>query len=379
MISSQRHLFDLPDDVAYLRCAACAPQMNSVHLAGLAGLEGRAQPWYSDKAVDFDAIDALRALFADLIGATADDVAIVPAASYGLSTAAANLPIAEAEEILILDAQFPSNVYPWRMLANESGAEIVIVARPSDSDWTASVLAAINEKTAIVALPWCHWTDGSRLDLVTISERTRAMEAALVLDLSQSLGAVPFDVAEIKPDFLVSVGQKWLMGPHQLSYFYAAPERQFGRPIEHNWVNRRGSEDHTALVNYIDDYHPGARRYDGGARGNPLAIPMAHAALQQIHEWGVAEISETIAPMIEDIAARAEDLNLEPTPERVRAPHMIGLRARDGLPADLLEHLAAADVYVSVRGDAIRVAPNVYNTGADLEQLFDVLAKVLDH
>ncbi len=377
MIPCQRHLFDLPEEVAYLRCAGVAPQMLSVREAALRGLESRDHPWASDTAVDVGAVDELRGRFAGLIGAEAGDIAIVPAASYGLSVAAANLALEEGQKIVVLEAQFPSNVYPWRALAAESGAEIRTVARPDDGDWTPAVLEAIGNRAGVVALANCHWSDGGMLDLATIAERSRAVGAALVLDLSQSCGAIPFDVAEIRPDFLVAVGQKWLMGPHQLSYLYVSPERQQGRPIEFNWVNRAGSEDHSKLADYTDDFQPGARRYDGGARGNSLAIPMALAALAQIGDWGVPGIAETIRPMIAEIADRAEALGLVPTPAAVRAPHFIGLRAPDGLPTGLGEALTAANVHISIRGDSIRVAPNVYNDAGDIERLFEALAPLV--
>ncbi|MDP6706169.1 MAG: aminotransferase class V-fold PLP-dependent enzyme [Alphaproteobacteria bacterium] len=377
MIPCQRDLFDLPEDVAYLRCAAVAPQMKSVHEAALASLERRARPWGSDSGIDFEAVDELRGRFAGLIGAAADDIAIVPAASYGLGIAAANVAAAEGEKIIVLENQFPSNVYPWRQLAAETGAEVRTVPRPADSDWTPAVLEAIGNRAAAVALANCHWNDGSMIDLAAVAERTRAVGAALVLDLSQSCGAVPFDVAEIRPDFLVSVGQKWLMGPSQLAYLYVAPERQQGRPIEFNWVARAGAENPTGLADYTDDFQPGARRYDGGGRGNPLAIPMANTALAQIQAWGVAEIAESIRPLVEAIAEGAKALGLEPTPAPVRAPHFLGLRVPGGLPAGIAAGLGEANVHISVRGDSIRVAPNVYNNEADVARLLDALAPLV--
>ena len=376
MLPCQRELFDLPDDVAYLRCAATAPQLNAVHEAGQQALALRCHPWLRDEAREGEAIDALRARFGRLIGAGGDDIAIVPAASYGLSIAAANIALAPGDRIVTLASQFPSNVYPWRTRAAETGADLVHVARPPDGDWTPAVLAALDDRVRVAALPNCHWTDGGMLDLRAISARVREIGAALVLDLSQSIGAIPFDVAEIRPDYAVSVGQKWLMGPHQLAYFYVAPGHQEGRPIEFNWVTRANSDDSSQLVVYSDEFQNGAKRFDGGARGNPVPIPMANAALEQIEAWGVATIQATIRPLVGEIAERAGALGLEPTPAAVRAPHMIGLRAPGGLPAGLAKALGDGGVYVSIRGDAIRIAPHVYNRAADIDRLFEVLARL---
>ena len=96
------------------------------------------------------------------------------------------------------------------------------VARPGDGDWTAAVLAAMGKRTEILALPATHWADGGHLDLETIGAAARKIGAKLVLDLTQSLGAMPFDVATVQPDFMVAAGYKWLMGPYTLSYLYVA-------------------------------------------------------------------------------------------------------------------------------------------------------------
>ena len=108
----------------------------------------------------------------------------------------------------------------------------------------------------------------------------------LVVDGTQSVGALPFDVTAIRPDFLVVATYKWLLGPYAAGYLYVAPKHHDGMPIEHNWADRARSEDFTGLVDYRDAFQPGARRYDVGERGNFHLLPMANAALRQLHEWG---------------------------------------------------------------------------------------------
>ena len=128
----------------------------------------------------------------------------------------------------------------------------------------------------------------------------------LVVDGTQSVGALPFDVAAIRPDFLVVATYKWLLGPYSAGYLYVAPERHDGMPIEHNWADRTRSENFTGLVDYRDAFAPGARRYDVGERGNFHLLPMANAALRQVHEWGVENIQETIRARTRRIAERGE-------------------------------------------------------------------------
>ena len=377
MIACQRELFDIPDEVVWLACAQHSPALNSVYAAGLAGLENKRHPWTLGAPHYWDNVERVRGLFARLIGAGAEDIAIVPSVSYGISLAAGNLTVGPDRSVVVLEEQFPSNVYPWRDLTDREGGSLVTVARPAAGHWTEGVLAAIDRRTAVVALPQCHWMDGAMIDLSAVGAAARGVGAALVLDLTQSLGALPFDLAAVAPDYIVAGAYKWLLGPYNFGFLYAAPERQSGRPLEQGWVTRAGSDRHHDLTDYRDEFLPGARRFDVGERGNYIAVPMATAALEQILDWGVPAIAESLRPLVEETAERAAALGLRPTPVAGRAPHFLGLRLAEGPPSGLAERLLAERIYVSLRGDCLRVAPHLYNRPADIERLFAVLKAAL--
>jgi selenocysteine lyase/cysteine desulfurase len=279
----------------------------------------------------------------------------------------------------VLQDQFPSNVYSWRALANESNGTILTLQRPQDDDWTRSVLEALDERVAIAALPHVHWTDGAMLDLVRIGARCREVGAALVIDGTQSVGVLPFDVNAIQPDFLAVATYKWLLGPYSAGLIYVAPKWQEGTPLEHNWINREGSEDFSNLVDYRDNYQPGARRYDVGERGNIHLVPMVKTGLRQLLDWGVGNIQYTIRARTDRIAERATDMGIAAlTPER-RAGHYLGLRFPGGVPEGLADRLARKNVYVSVRGrDAVRVTPHLWVTDEDEDRFFEVLTSALE-
>ena len=375
-IPSQRHLFDLPDDVAYLNCAYMAPLMHSVVEAGLGGVRRKARPWEIAPPDFFSDPAHARGLFARIVNARAEDVAVVPAASYGMAIAARNLPLRPGQTIVLLADQFPSNLYPWRAAAARAGAEIVTVDAP-DGDLNAAVLAAIDERTAVAALPHCRWTDGALLDLEVIGERVRAAGGALALDLTQSAGALPIDMAKVRPAYAASACYKWLMGPYTLGFLYVHPDHQDGEPIEYGWSPRAGSEDFARLVDYRDEYAPGARRYDMGEMSNFHLMPMAVAALEQILAWGVDDIAATLTARTAAIAERARAIGLGSQPAERRAGHFLGLKFPQGVPPGLLDALAREKVYVSVRGTSVRVTPHLYNTDADVERLFAALEPML--
>ena len=377
ILENQHELFEIPEGVAYLNCAYMSPQLRSVREIGERAVARKSQPWEITSDDFFDDAEKTRALFARLVGAEADGVALIPSVSYGIAVAAANVKVEPGEYILILEDQFPSNVYPWHELAKRRGAKLITVPRPVDHDWTPAVLSHLNEDTAVVAVPNCHWTDGSLLDLRRIGGRAREVGAALVVDGIQSLGAHPFDVAEVGPDFLVASAYKWLLGPYGVGFLYVGESYRAGTPIEHNWINRRGSADFSRLVSYQDTFQPGARRYDVGERSNFVLLPMANEALRQILDWGVENVSKTIGELTALIEEEAKKRGIEAIPAKRRARHMVGLKLGSTVPEDLATRLAGEDIFVSLRGENVRLSPHLYNTAEDVDRLFAALAEAL--
>jgi selenocysteine lyase/cysteine desulfurase len=377
-LGDQRELFEIAEGVAYLNCAYMSPQLRTVREVGERAVARKSRPWEITPYHFFEDVERARALFARLVGGETDGVALTPSVSYGVAVAAANVEVREGQEILILEDQFPSNVYQWRELAAHSGAKLVTVPRPTDHDWATAILGLLDENVAVVAVPNCHWTDGSLVDLARVGERAREVGAALVVDAIQSLGAYPFDVEEVRPAFLLTSVYKWLLGPYGVGFMYVGEDYREGTPIEHNWINRRGSEDFSRLVGYQDAFQPGARRYDVGERSNFVLLPMASEALRQILDWGVENVAETIGGLTDLIEAEARRRGIEAVPAKRRARHMIGLRLGRRVPEGLAARLSEEKVFVSVRGESVRVSPHLYNTEKDVERLFEVLDRVIE-
>ncbi|MDX2271789.1 MAG: aminotransferase class V-fold PLP-dependent enzyme [Cyanobacteriota bacterium] len=373
MIPCQKALFEIPPDVTYLNCAYMSPLLTAVREAGQQAVARKSSPWQIRPHDFFEEAEQARGLFAQLIGATPDDIALIPAVSYGLAVAAQNLKLKPQGSMLVLAEQFPSHVYPWRRLAERQQAKLFTIPRPPDQDWTAALWERIGDSTTVVAIPHCHWTDGGWIDLVAIGERCRQVGAALVLDVTQSLGALPLDVAAIQPDFLVCATYKWLLGPYSMGFLYVAPPHQQGQPLEEGWIARQGSENFACLVDYQDAYQPGSRRFDVGERSNFALLPMVITALRQILTWQVSEIATTLGSLTHKLAMGVAERGLITAPAHQRANHMLGIRFPDGLPADLMERLAQERVYVSQRGSSIRVSPHLYNDLTDIERLLHLI------
>jgi selenocysteine lyase/cysteine desulfurase len=378
-IGSQRALFDVPSGVAYFNTAYNSPLLNASRARLVEGAAAKSHPWERPAADFFDDAERLRELAAGLFGADADGYAVIPAASYGLSTAARAIePTLQAgDRILLLDEEFPSNVLPWRRVAQQTGAEIVTVPTPADGDWTAATLARIVPGVRVAALANCHWTNGAKLDLVAIGAACREVGAALVLDITQSWGAMPFDLAAVRPDFAVAAGYKWLFCPYGVSLMYVAPAWRDARPLEETWLARHGAENFAGLVNYSDTYMPGARRFDVGEKCTATLLPGAIAALEQLQAWSIAEVADAVGAINGRIQEKLEALGFSLPPPAQRCPHMFGARIPERFTGDLVGALRERRVFISQRGAAVRFAPHLHVTEADIEQLFAALDQVL--
>ena len=376
MLTCQRHLFDIPDDVSYLNCAYMSPLMKQVVEAGNAGLASKQHPWELTPDKFFTGSDDFRTTAAQLLDCSPDCIAIVPSASYGMATAARNLPVRKGQTVLVLDEQFPSNYYPWQRLVEDNSASLKIVPWPGDHDWTAAVLHHLTAEVAIAALPNVQWTSGGHLDLVRIGQACRKLGAALALDLTQSLGALPFSVRDVQPDFAVAANYKWLMGPYTTALLYVAPKWHNGRPLEENWIQRANARDFASLILYTPNYDEGARRFDMGERSNFALLPAATRAMKQLLEWKVTRISETAGALNRQLATAAGELAFLSPSDELRAPHYLCLRRKAGIPRELPEMLAREKVFVSVRGSSIRVTPHVYNSSEEVERLIQCLRRI---
>jgi len=370
----QRALFDIPDDVAYFNCASLSPQLKVAVEAGAAALARRARPWRIASADWFGEAEERRALFARLAGVDPEGVALVPATSYGLAVAAANLTARPGQRVLVLADDYPSNWYTWQRFSRRTGAEVVAVVRRDGRTWGEAVLEALDERTAVVAVLAVHWTDGGAVDLATVGARAREAGAALVVDASQALGAMPLDWQRIRPDYLVTVGYKWLLGPFALGYLYVAERHRDGVPLEENWISRLGSEDFAALVDYQDRYQPGARRFDVGQRSHLETTPMAVAALRQLLDWEVPRIAATLGRLTGRIQREVEAIGLRLTSSD-RVPHMLGIGLPGKARGAVAAALADAGVHVGVRGSSLRVSPHLWTTDQDVERLVGALTK----
>ena len=390
VLTGQKSQFSLPEGIHYLNCATRSPYSRAVEQAGHDALTRHANPFGLHPDDFFSGAIHVRALFSQLIGAADPDrIAVIPSVSYGMGVVARNLPrkpgIGPGQHVVLVDGEFPSDVYAWERVCAELKLTVTVVTMPAGfptgPNWNKRLLDSIGPDTALIVVPAVHWMYGIRFDLEAIGQRARAVGAWLVVDGTQSIGAMPFDLGTIRPDAVICAAYKWLMGPYSLGLAYYGPAFDNGIPLEEGWMNRLDSNQFHRLTDYQPIYRPKAYRYNVGEHSHFIQMPMLETALTQLLDWQPERIQDYAKNLLSGALPALESLGcrVEPANGSIgRSHHLVGLWLPNHAdPMAVAVALQAEKVSVSARGRVLRIAPHLYNTPGDIDALVGVLTGVL--
>ncbi len=371
----QKDKFSIPHDVSYINCAYMSPNLKSVEEIGKISISKKSLPYLVQPSDFFAPSEKLKKEFAKLINVKEHQrIAIIPSASYGIATAVKNIDIQKGQNIIGIEGQFPSNYFSWKKKADKVGAEMRIISDNSiqhrGRNWNDAILNAIDTSTVVVAIPHVHWVDGTKFDLKAIRKRTNEVGAYLIVDGTQSVGALPFDIELFDVDALICGGYKWLLGPYSLGLAYFNHKFDHGEPLEENWLARKDSDNFAKLVDYEPNYKPYAHKYSVGESSNFALLPMLIESIQQLNTWG----QENIQSYCENISKKAiqqiSEMGGNIESSAFRGNHLFGVQLGSAFEIDILQKaFKKNNVFVSQRGNAIRIAPHVYNSVGDFEKL----------
>ncbi len=383
MLNCKKNLFSLPEDVTYLNCATMSPLPKNVEDVGIKGLLRKSQPHEIVQDDFFNEAEIVKSKFAEIINCREPDrIAIMNSVSYGMATVVKNLQtkrqISEHQKVIIVSEEFPSDVYPWEELV-EKGVKLETINAPNSlidrgKLWNEKLLQAIDENTLLLCISPTHWADGTRFDLNAISQKCKQHNVFFVIDGTQHVGAYPFDIQEVKPDFLICAVYKWLLGPYGNALAFCSDFFDDGTPLEQTWIGRKDSDNFKDLVNYQAEYRPKAYRYNMGEFSDFIKLPMISSALGHILEWQPAEIQNYAKNLTKNSIIELKNAGYWIEDEELRASHLFGIRPPASVDIQQLQaNLLANKIYVSYRGAAIRVSVNLWNDEADFEKFKTIL------
>ena len=338
-------------------------------------------PWTLEPGFANQQHERARAAAARLIHADAADMALIPSISYGVATAAKVLAVERGTRVIVLENDHSSPVLEWQTRADAQGFAVETIRRPDDGDWTSAVLAAIERPGAppisLASISSVHWSDGGLIDIEKVGAALRQRGASFLIDATQSAGVLTMDVQRLDPDFVIFPTYKWLLGPYGRAFLYIARRHQGGIPLEQTSFGRRDVRAENAVyfadVSYVSD----ARRFDMGERDHFISMEMASIGMEMMADWGASAVVQRLLMLTERIAEGLRGIGVSAPERRFRAPHILSLGFKNGMPAGLVEGLASEGIYVAARLGRMRISPHVFNDEADADRLVAALAKRL--
>ncbi|HAH39046.1 MAG TPA: aminotransferase, partial [Algoriphagus sp.] len=257
--------------------------------------------------------------------------------------------------------------------AEEQEASLEVIGEDSELSWNDKILAAIDEHTALVLISSVHWMNGYIFDLEAIGAKCQKVGACFIVDGTQSVGAKPIDVKACKIDALICATYKWLLGPYSLGLAYFGEKFEGGKPLEESWMNRTNSRNFSDLTNYRQEFLPKAHRFDVGESSHFILMPILKKSLEQILQWSTDEIQHYTSDLKKYLF---EILELDLFHSQSSSNHLFALPLKSGLnPQALKSDLENEKVFVSVRGQSLRVSLHLYNDQNDIKRLVSVLEK----
>jgi selenocysteine lyase/cysteine desulfurase len=377
MATDYRRKFADFGSVSYMNVAYQGPLPLSAVRAATEALEWKKLPHLMPEGVHFDLPDRVRAKIAQLIGADPNQVAITTGASGGMAAIAAGMDWKPGDEVLIARGEFPSHFSSWLPLERAGKLRMKMFAPKGRFVSADDYIEHIGPRTRLVSASLVRFDDGALLDAERVAKACHAAGAAFLLDMAQCAGAMPLDIGALGADFAVSSGYKWLLGPYGTGFFWIADawvERLQLRSLYYQGLE--GVRNFHSLP--LENLRPvaGARRWDSPETASFTNLAALDASLDLLLKLGVDAIARHNDQLVKEIIERLpqDTCALASPAESVRrGPYVCIAGRRPEETAKLFGKLRDAGIIVSLRENALRVAPHIYNDSGDVSRLIEVL------
>lgn len=366
-------------DATYLNTAAHAAMPRVALEAVQSSIEANRFPHRVDDAVFFEAPMRIRASLSKMIGAKPEEIALTTGASTGVAAVAHFLRWKSGDEVITAKGEFPLQYATWKPMEEREGVKLKIVS-PRDRFITADdLIQALTPRTRVVSVSHVRFDDGSLLNAARVAAACHAQGALLVLDVSQSCGAVPMAVNELGADFLVCAGYKWLLGPYGTGFFWAKSEHlDTVRPGPVYWTAQNAEDDFYKL-NFVDPSpYRGAKRWDTAESATYFNFNLAamDASVDLVLRAGPELVLQHNRKLIDLLFQRLPKgcVPASPLDPAARGPYGCFTAGTPEKTSEAYQKLKKEHVVVSMRGGRIRVSPYLFNSEQDIERLVNVAA-----
>ena len=367
------------EGATYLNLASQAPLPKVTLKAIQATMDAKKFPYQKPDSIFFEVPKRCRANIAKLLGAQPEEIALTTGASSGAMAVAYALNWKPGDEVLTSRGEFPLQYTTWKPMEEREGIKANVVAPQGKLLTTDDVIAALTPRTRLVSISHVRFDDGTMLDAPRLAEACHKQGALLLLDVSQSCGAVPMDVRKLGADFLVCAGYKWLLGAFGTGFFWIKRELLASvRPGPFYWMAVAGSDNFSKLDFSNPKVEESARRWDAPEWASHFNFNLA--ALDAGVEFVLRAAPETVLAhnhiLIDSLLGRLpvdRCVAASPLDRKLRGPYGCFVARTPEKTAELYNKLREQNVFVSLRESKIRVSPYLYNTIQDIDRLISVI------
>ncbi|HXM99703.1 MAG TPA: aminotransferase class V-fold PLP-dependent enzyme [Candidatus Dormibacteraeota bacterium] len=372
----RQHWFEI-EDAIYFNAAGQAPMPKAALQAVQNALEWKKYPHRMPDHAYFEVPNQIRESIAKLIGAKKEEIALTTGASTGAAAVAYGLEWRTGDEILVADGEFPLQYSTWKPMEDRDGVKVRVAAQRERWMSADDFIAALTPRTKLVSVSLVRFDDGSLLDAAKLSAACHAQGALLLLDASQSCGAIPLNVASLGADFVVASGYKWLLSPYGTGFFWIRGELiSKMRPGPFYWQAVEGANHFGSLVFPQPKAEVGAKRWDSAETASYFNLAGMNASLEFVLQVGPETIARHNHKLIDLLYSRLPKDRCVPTsPLRAaeRGPYGCFAARTPEKTKELYARLRAENVIVSLREGHLRVSPHLYNTERDIDRLIAII------
>ena len=303
---------------------------------------------------------------AQLINASADDIAGGSSATELLCSLAWAVSPGKDKNVVSTEIVFPSTVYPWQRVARSTGCEIRLAKEKNNFIHTDDIIALIDRNTAVVCISHVEYGNGQTYDLHLLADAVHEKGALLIVDATQSAGSIPIDVQACPVDALISGAYKWLCGPFGAAFMYITP--RLSEKLEPGLVGFRSHKNMWNLDANRIDYPQTAQKFEFSTMAFGCAVGLTKA-INFLNEVGVENIfqynRQLAVILITGLRSRNAVIT-SPLDDKNRSS-IVTAYFENIDSKEIITDLKAARVFVSSRASAMRFSPHLYNTVEDID------------
>ena len=368
-----RALFPITERAIYLNHAAVSPPPIPTIEAVQSQLRDVAENGSLNYRSWLAVKEQARKLAAEMIGARPEQIAFMRNTSDGLSTVANGLQWSPGDNLVTFRKEFPSNVYPWLRLRDAFGVEVRMCEERDDRIDLDEFIGLIDSKTRVVAISQVQYASGFRADLELIGKAARAHDALLVVDVIQAMGVMPTSVEAELIDVAAAAGHKWLLSPEGVGLLYLSDRaRERLEPTLVGWISVPHPEDYG---DFEQGWNRDALAWETGT-GPSALIHGLEVSLKLLVENGVSRIAEHLEQLTDYLCEHLQgrDYQIVSSRHASEKSQIVCIRHQGGLSSmALYAHLKTRNIITAPRGDRLRIAPHLYNTFEEIDELVTAL------